>query len=544
MSLRASLDKILIAVSMAALVLLPSCASNPDGPGVVNHAPEISNISFAGGLSAIGASTLVVVTAETSDIDGDELSFEWSGDGAFSGAGEQVTWHVPDEYGTLSISCTVSDGIDSDSFGKNVEVGRRFTSADYGEVVGGEVRWDGSDGVPFYILDGSVTIEDAELVVDAGTLIYCGASSGLTLRGGARFEGNTYDDQAVLFTPWAENISSLSYWNGITINSPGMSIEVTGTHIKNAKHGISMLTGTTQTLDAVWSKFEQCEKGIEASQIPVRGEHLSFWECGRGLQATVLDELVLLNCSFYECEEYGIYAGETPGLCTRSQFSGDGKAVFLGSGSRMSMSGNVFSIPDPNPFLTVGGGYQAGADSLDFRCSYWGSDVGSTAQILPRIERDPGAPGLLLDPVADSEFALCGGTEPPAVLSLELRAEGHPLQDQPGWESYEFDLPHNSFPAMQLVLSLENEDQVSTTYSWSSDDDVYFYHDGGIAEDFMGGYFDPTGTYYPAQTGGAFESVIYAVTNETESFTVAVTVEYVSDGEVQSLVHEETVFIP
>ena len=536
MSLRASLDKILFTILLAATL---SCASNPDGPGVVNHAPDITGITIGGGRPGIGAGTLIVVTAVSSDIDGDELSFEWGGDGVFSGSGESVTWHVPNLYGALTLECTISDGLDSDSYSRSVQVGRRFTSNDYGDPDQGIIRWDGSDGAPFYILQGSVIIDDAELVVDAGTLIYCDAGSKLTLLSGARFEGLHYDGLSVQFVPWAESSSSLMYWDGITINSPNMEIVVNGTYIKNAKRGISMMLGSTQTLDLLNSKFELCERGLEAAQISVRGEGLSFWECARGLQATSLSELVLTHCSFFECDEYGIFAGGTPGIVTRTQFSGDTKALFLGSGSQISMTGNVFAIPDPNPFMSIGGGYEVGSDSLDFRCSYWGDGVNSAAQILPRIERDASAPGLLIEAIAGSEFAICGDSQAPVIQGFEILAEGHPLEGAGGWEAYDFSLPHSGFPAMQLRLNLENEDQLSLTYDWSSTDDAYFYYEGGVAEDIQGGYFDPEGTSYPGQNNELTGSTIFAASNEPSSLSVQLRIEFVLDGELQSLIHEE-----
>jgi len=538
MSLRASKDKILFTFLLAATL---SCASNPDGPGQVNHAPNITGITLGGGRPAIGAGTIIQLTAVSSDIDDDALSFEWN-DGAesvFSGSGEVVDWYVPNQYGSMSLSCTVSDGIDSDSYSRTVQLGRRLTDDQPGDVNDGEIHWDGSDNAPFYILQGEVTLVNEKLIVGPGTLIYCDANSKLILNAGASFEGVHFNNQAVLFTPWANDISSMLYWKGLNINSPGEDIYIQGTHIKNAKWGINMAGGTSQTLELLDSKFEQCERGIEAASILVRGEGLSFWECERGLQAISLEELVLTHSSFFECDEYGIFAGSTPGIVTRTQFSGDTKALFLGSGSRISMTGNVFSIPSPNPYLKIGGGYEAGADSLDFRCSFWGDGVNTAAEILPRIERDAGTPGLLLESTAVSEFAVCGESEAPLIQGFEILAEGHPLEGETGWEAYDFSQPHSGFPAMQLRLNLENEDQLSLSYRWSSPDDVYFYYDGGVAEDYQGGYLDPEGTNYARQKNELTGTTIYAASNELSSLTVQVSVDFVLDGELQSLVHEE-----
>lgn len=544
MSLRASLDKILIALLMASVLVLLSCASNPDGPGVVNHAPVIESITLVGGNLVIAAGMSVNMTVNVHDIDGDDLEYTWSSDdGSITGSGESVSWAISDGYGTKTITCTVSDGIDSSIDSRSFSsIGRRIHPGDFGESQGGEILWESgsSDEMPdFFILQRSVEIQDATLVVSAGTRIYCDQNSGLTLKAGARFEGIDFNGQSVLFLPWATNVSSWTYWKGITINAPEEDIIATGLHIKNAEHGLSMTLGTSQTLEVRKSKFEQCKRGIEAASIPVFGEELSFWQCERGMHLTSLEELILTQSSFFECDNYGLYLGETSGICTRTQFSGDNKTVFLGSNCRMSMSGNAFSVPAPNPFLTIGGGWDAEADSLDFRCNWWGDGFDSNADILPRIERDLDSPGLLLTPVAghapsSGGWAQCGGVEEPIALSIDLREEGHPLEDDPDWDNYDFTLPHAGPPAMQLVFSVDNPDQLTLAYEWSSPDLVDLFPHGGMVEEVL----------YPSQQDDLSESVIYAVTNETDSFTVEVTVEYVSDGEVQSLVHEETLFIP
>lgn len=55
-----------------------------------------------------GTATL---TCDASDPDGDELTYEWSVErGNFSGEGAVVSWVGPSEYGTFTITVTVTDG--------------------------------------------------------------------------------------------------------------------------------------------------------------------------------------------------------------------------------------------------------------------------------------------------------------------------------------------------------------------------------------------------------------------------------------------------
>jgi len=529
-------DKARVVLGSVALLLAISCASNPDGPGVVNHAPEITGISIGGGKLGIGAGMPISVTAETIDSDGDELSYEWSGDGLFSGGGGTVTWHVPDQYGNLSISCKVSDQKAEDSFTQSVQVGRRLIPLEYGDPTDGQLRWDGADGAPFYILQGEVEIPDSlELIIPGGTTIFCDLNSKLTLRGGGRFEGLSFDDQAVLFTPWEAYVTSSNYWQGIASNSPGKTLLARGLYVRNAGHGLSLMLGSTQALEMHDSKMMTCDKGVEAAQIAVSCEGLSFWECGRGFQGTALQELTLNHCSFFECDEFGIYLGGTRGVVTRCQFSGQNPAAFIGGGSRLSVTGNAFTIPDPDVFLSIGGGYEADSDSLDFRCNYWGEGIAGAADILPRINREDGAPGLLLDPVSETAFGNCGGIAEPLVLGLTVDPEGHPLEGAPGYEDFDFGVPHSGFPAMKLKLAMDNPDQVALSYHWSSPGDAYFYIEGGIAGDFEGGYMDPEAVSYPAREERNDFCTLYAATNETDSLALRVDVQFVLDGEIRNL---------
>lgn len=81
---------------------------------VPNNPPVIETISAEWHRLKKGSNT--PITCLASDPDGDTLSYEWSavdGDGNpagnFTGEGDTVTWFAPNNYGTYTITATVSD---------------------------------------------------------------------------------------------------------------------------------------------------------------------------------------------------------------------------------------------------------------------------------------------------------------------------------------------------------------------------------------------------------------------------------------------------
>lgn len=75
-----------------------------------NRAPSISAMTPANGTDyGPGDSTTCSVTA--SDLDSDTLAYKWTATGgSFSGSGSSVTWMAPQNSGTYTITCEVSDG--------------------------------------------------------------------------------------------------------------------------------------------------------------------------------------------------------------------------------------------------------------------------------------------------------------------------------------------------------------------------------------------------------------------------------------------------
>jgi len=397
--------KALLVTALSIAAALFGCTSNPDAPVLVNHAPEIHSLALGGGRPVIGAGMSISISVSTSDIDGDALSYLWEPEGQFSGSGPQVTWNVPNAFETVNVKCTVSDGEFEDSASRNVEVGRILVPGDVGEPSGGQLHWDGG-GAPFYILRGEVEIaEETELVIDGGTTFWCDSGSKLTLRGGFRVEGTSYDTDTAFFKAWSSDGSSHDFWKGIFVNSPEMAIDIQGLYLKNAEYGLDLNLGTSQTLDLRSSKFERCDVGLGAQFIEVVGEGLSFEECGVGLLAASLDTLLLTGCSFSNFEEYGFRVSSSEGSCTGALFSGDKPAAFFSPGSDITCTGNVFRIESPVNFLVFGEDF--GSQTLDFRCNYWGDGLDTPAHIWLRIDRPGGQPDLLLEPIADSEFESC-----------------------------------------------------------------------------------------------------------------------------------------
>jgi len=74
-----------------------------------NQPPTITNLAADTVWST--PSGTIQVTCNASDLDGDELSYEWSATGgSISSTGPEVTWTAPEETGTYHITAVVIDG--------------------------------------------------------------------------------------------------------------------------------------------------------------------------------------------------------------------------------------------------------------------------------------------------------------------------------------------------------------------------------------------------------------------------------------------------
>ena len=99
---------------MSSLIIAAFLFIGCESPAAINHSPVISNLVSEN--NVIFPLQHSEITCLASDIDGDNLTYEWSTNkGSISGEGSMVTWIAPDAVGTYSITIAVSDGNDSQS---------------------------------------------------------------------------------------------------------------------------------------------------------------------------------------------------------------------------------------------------------------------------------------------------------------------------------------------------------------------------------------------------------------------------------------------
>jgi hypothetical protein len=80
-----------------------------ESPAAVNHSPVIGNLVSE--RNVIFPLQHSEITCVASDLDSDNLSYEWSANGgSIFGEGPVVNWTAPDALGTYSITVAVSDG--------------------------------------------------------------------------------------------------------------------------------------------------------------------------------------------------------------------------------------------------------------------------------------------------------------------------------------------------------------------------------------------------------------------------------------------------
>jgi hypothetical protein len=85
-----------------------------ESPATINHPPVISNLVSE--KNVIFPLQHSEITCVASDIDGDNLTYEWSTNkGGISGEGPVVNWTAPEAVGTYNITVAVSDGNGSQS---------------------------------------------------------------------------------------------------------------------------------------------------------------------------------------------------------------------------------------------------------------------------------------------------------------------------------------------------------------------------------------------------------------------------------------------
>jgi hypothetical protein len=91
-------------VAVAVLFLAPSCTTP------TNHRPIITSLEAPERVLPSGSCQIV---CNASDLDGDELSYEWTATGGnIFGTGAVVSWTAPEEVGMYDITVVVDDGHD------------------------------------------------------------------------------------------------------------------------------------------------------------------------------------------------------------------------------------------------------------------------------------------------------------------------------------------------------------------------------------------------------------------------------------------------
>jgi hypothetical protein len=424
-------------LSIALALFGLGCAGEPSAPDSSNHAPEVSGISVSGSRPVIAAGAVnLLLQATTADIDGDELSFTWSGDGSFhtqDDAAKTVRWNVPaGSYGDLTVSCTVSDGSLEDSRDRTFEVGRSLTASDYGDLVGNTITWSSVDA-PFYILQGNVTIpEGVTLVVEEGLDIWCDSAKRLTVHGSLQVNGDQYGQ--VNFKAYLPDTEQKNYWEGIAFESGNGSIDLAWCNVLNANPGLSLFQGSGLGASLSSCGFIHCGTAVTANfaAIEISGCRAEDVTKGFSLSNT---ELSLFRCTFVGSVEEALRLnGGSGGSCEECTFTDVGApGISISGASEVSFHLNSF-LGTGQAFL-VGGGYGESPAPLDARCNYWGSDDLTPTDIEARILYSSGSdvPELVYSPWRNSTGDACGDDSGPQLLggiSVVFDAR-HPLWGDP-----------------------------------------------------------------------------------------------------------------
>jgi hypothetical protein len=102
---------VIMAIAAAAVLFLAPCCTTPS-----NRPPIITSLQAKA--EWIAPSGSLQVTCIASDLDDDELNYEWSASGgSITGTGPEVIWTAPQEVGMYDITVVVDDGHDGTDTG-------------------------------------------------------------------------------------------------------------------------------------------------------------------------------------------------------------------------------------------------------------------------------------------------------------------------------------------------------------------------------------------------------------------------------------------
>ena len=413
-----------LALLLSLAMLSAGCSVEPTTPTNENHAPTVSSITVSGSRPVIAAGSInLLIQAESSDIDGDDMNFAWSGDGIFhdqDDIAKTVRWDIPTgTYGILQVTCTVSDGTEEGSRTQSIDVGRSLSISDYGDLVGNTVTWS-LDDAPFYILEGTVIIPDGIVLhVNEGVTIWCDRDRTLLVNGSLEVDGN--HNQKVAFKAYAEESEEKDYWGGIVFESSDGLVDMSWCNLLNAGTSVSMPLGSGNGAVFENCEFNHCQAGISANSAEMVARFCVVDNATIGFNLTA-SNVEIEGCQFFNTVDPAIQiVNGSEGSCVSSRFLDNSPpAISISGGSYVSFHEN--RIYGEAVAILVGGSYGADPTPLDGQCNYWGVD-GMTAQDIEGRIQNQGwqSPEFTFSPWQVNLEGECEDVNhPPLVVSISV----------------------------------------------------------------------------------------------------------------------------
>ncbi len=379
------------------LTLLAGCASSPETPPDNNSAPTVDAIAESMGRIVIGAGSAgIILQATTTDIDGDNLTFEWDGPGAFgvpNHLAKSVAWNPPDTPGTVNVTCTATDPDGAgDTRSASFRLVTMITASDFGDSTGGHVTWAGNQG---YLLRGAVVIPGSvDLTIEGGADIYCEAASKLTTIGGLSVTGGQVDVDFI-----GNNLSAQrGYWLGIYASGSHAPLVVDGLNVRSASVGLDLSTSVALGATIEDASFTNCTVGIDVYITNLTLVNGTFDTCDRSIELEGCFVQEMTGCTFEG----------TQVNCIRIQGSGNSGAIEGNSFSATATSFIVVSSSSSiefhgNSFFGSGTVFALGAvGAVHAECNNWG--IGANAGTIPeRVDFGTGGNEFFFEPFIPDE---------------------------------------------------------------------------------------------------------------------------------------------
>lgn len=225
-----------------------------------NLAPVISYL--AADPTGVLAGGVVTMACIASDADGDPLSFAWTCDGgSITGTTSSEVWTAPSTAGQYTVTCTVSDGTDSDSENKAINVTEIPNNPPVISIIIADpssVLQNATSSVTCYAYDA-----------DSDSLTYEWTCDGGSIAGTSSNEMWTAPPATGLYTV------TCTVSDGKVTDSDSRAIEVTET--PNAQPVINYLVADRDTVSVLGSSVLTC------SASDPEGDTLTYmWSCTHG----------------------------------------------------------------------------------------------------------------------------------------------------------------------------------------------------------------------------------------------------------------------